>query len=308
MISIIIPMYNSEKYIRSCIDSILNQTFNNFELLIIDDGSTDNSYNICKSYNDKRIRLFKLNHKGVSYARNYGLKKAVGDYISFIDSDDIIDKDYYNIIYKLLIKYDASFVEVDIKPFEDSLKNNYKKKLKYKTINKFEMFNRLYGKNGVRTCLVINKLFKRYLFDSIKFEDVPNEDEFIIHKLIDKSDNIVIINNFFYYYRVHFGSRQRSFDSSRLYLLHVFDDREKYIDDHSLFKKNSKLRLDMIIYLFCVCKKYNMKKEMKYLLKQFAKYYSLNYGLYHNIKYLLFKNYPDFLSSVMLKKKRYKYV
>lgn len=91
-VSIIVPIYNSQKYLRKCINSILQQTYRDFELLLIDDGSTDSSAIICKSFfeKDARIRVFHLKNGGVSKARNFGLEKAIGEYIAFCDSDDIV--------------------------------------------------------------------------------------------------------------------------------------------------------------------------------------------------------------------------
>ncbi len=92
LISIIVPIFNAEKYIRNCLDSILNQTYNNIEIIIVDDCSTDNSIKICEEYNSKRIKIYKntQNH-GPSYSRNIGILKSLGEYIMFIDADDIVD-------------------------------------------------------------------------------------------------------------------------------------------------------------------------------------------------------------------------
>lgn len=102
MLSIIVPIYNTEKYLKQCIDSILAQTFKEFELLLIDDGSTDKSWEICCEYEkiDSRIKIYQKQNSGVSATRNFGLEKAKGEYISFCDSDDILD---YR-LYELLIK------------------------------------------------------------------------------------------------------------------------------------------------------------------------------------------------------------
>lgn len=94
MISVIIPAYNSAKTIRQCVQTVLNQTFKDWELIIIDDGSKDGTFDICKSFVDSRIRVFHQENGGVSSARNLGLKIAQGDYIAFIDSDDFIEADY----------------------------------------------------------------------------------------------------------------------------------------------------------------------------------------------------------------------
>lgn len=97
MISVIIPVYNTEKYIKKCIDSVTTQTYRNLEIIIIDDGSKDRSLDICQEMakNDSRIRVFHQENKGVSSARNKGLDYATGDWISFLDSDDYLDRDFY---------------------------------------------------------------------------------------------------------------------------------------------------------------------------------------------------------------------
>lgn len=97
MISIIVPIYNVENYIKECIDSILNQSYTNFELLLIDDGSTDSSFNICKKYEsiDRRVKVYQKNNGGVSSARNMGLEKATGEWITFIDSDDYLLNNHF---------------------------------------------------------------------------------------------------------------------------------------------------------------------------------------------------------------------
>ena len=96
LISIIVPVYKAEKHLSECIDSIISQTYENFELILIDDGSPDNSGKICDEYaeKDKRIRAIHKENGGVSSARNTGLDNASGEYITFIDSDDFVDKQY----------------------------------------------------------------------------------------------------------------------------------------------------------------------------------------------------------------------
>ena len=98
IITVIIPVYNSEKYLEKTIKSILEQTYNNYEIILIDNGSTDNSAEICKKYQekDKRVKVYIQSKKGVSNARNMGIEKATGGVICFVDSDDYIKKDMLN--------------------------------------------------------------------------------------------------------------------------------------------------------------------------------------------------------------------
>ena len=109
MISVILPVYNVEKYIDACMESLLRQTMQDFELILVNDGSTDNSGKKCRDWceKDSRIRLVEQENQGLSEARNSGLKIALGEYIAFIDSDDTVDEDYLKILYENAIKHDA---------------------------------------------------------------------------------------------------------------------------------------------------------------------------------------------------------
>ena len=89
-ISIIVPIYNSEKYLNKCIDSLINQTEKNIEIILVNDGSTDNSEEIIKEYKDKRIKYYKNKNQGIGKTRNFGIEQATGSYIMFVDSDDYI--------------------------------------------------------------------------------------------------------------------------------------------------------------------------------------------------------------------------
>lgn len=111
-ISVIIPVYNVERYLETCLDSVINQTYQNLEIIIINDGSTDSSLEICKKYEklDKRIILIDQKNKGLSGARNFGIKKATGDYIHFLDSDDYINLNYYEKMIEALGNTNADIV------------------------------------------------------------------------------------------------------------------------------------------------------------------------------------------------------
>jgi glycosyltransferase involved in cell wall biosynthesis len=111
-ISVIVPVYNVEKYLHRCVDSILAQSFSNFELILVDDGSTDNSGKICDEYAQKydNIKVYHINNKGVSYARNYGIKKAAGEYILFCDSDDTVLEGWIETLLKAIKKNNSAWV------------------------------------------------------------------------------------------------------------------------------------------------------------------------------------------------------
>ena len=120
LISIVVPIYNVEKYLRQCLDSILDQTYEHFECLLINDGSPDNSADICKEYVDKdaRFHYFEKENGGLASARNFGIKYSKGKYITFIDSDDWVESDYLEVLYSKIKEYNTDFVISSYKKFD----------------------------------------------------------------------------------------------------------------------------------------------------------------------------------------------
>lgn len=121
-ISIIVPIYNVEKFLPRCVESLVNQTYGNIEILLIDDGTKDNSAIMCDEYAKKynNVKAFHKKNGGLSDARNYGIEKATGKYIAFVDSDDFVNKDYCKILYNNLIKNDADISICDFQIFTDT--------------------------------------------------------------------------------------------------------------------------------------------------------------------------------------------
>ena len=109
LISVVVNVFNGEKYIKKCLDSIINQTYKNIEILIVNDGSTDKTLEVCKSIKDKRIRIIDQKNIGISLSRNVGMDNSKGDYIFFVDSDDFIEKDTIEYLYNLCKKEDVPF-------------------------------------------------------------------------------------------------------------------------------------------------------------------------------------------------------
>ena len=130
LISIIIPVYKVEKYIYKCIDSVLNQTYKNLEIILVDDGSPDKCPEICEEYakKDNRIKIIHKKNGGLSDARNAGLKVATGKYIGFVDSDDYIEKDMYQVLYNNIIKTNSDISIVNLKEVKENeiIENNVK--------------------------------------------------------------------------------------------------------------------------------------------------------------------------------------
>lgn len=142
LVTVIVPVYNAEKYLAQCVESILNQTYNYFELLLVDDGSTDLSGNICDKYEkrDRRIKVFHQRNRGASAARNFGIDQATGQWITFIDSDDWVERDYIKVLMECNDKADICFVNTCKKTAKK--KKNLKDKVQVLDRRKFKVFER----------------------------------------------------------------------------------------------------------------------------------------------------------------------
>ena len=170
LISIIIPVYNVEKYLKVCIDSILNQTYKDLEIILVNDGSTDNSKKICESYllKDNRIILIDQLNSGPSKARNKGIEIAKGKYISFVDADDVIKLDYYQNLYNLANKTDVDIIMSEIL-YYNGITESKKHSIvpKDSVLNKHEIINKIliqfYGGDTTNIASLCNKLYKREL-------------------------------------------------------------------------------------------------------------------------------------------------
>ena len=176
-ISIIVPVYNSEQYLRQCIDSILKQTFSDIEVILIDDGSTDQSGLICDQYekSDSRIKVIHQDNYGASRARNMGIAKSSGRYICFVDSDDLVSATYCEMMYELLDNSGYDFCVCGSYRFsnENQIIESYNK-VEGVLSNKEYLWAQLHRKSEFG---FINKLFRREIFDELHFvEGVHNED------------------------------------------------------------------------------------------------------------------------------------
>lgn len=218
-VSIIIPVYNVEKYIGECLDSIVKQTYRNLEIILVDDGSPDNSGSVCDKYADKdeRVRVIHKKNAGVSEARNSGLEIATGDYIAFADPDDWLEKDMIEKMVRALeyTDADASFCRFHTEILSDEALK-YCSPVEEKTGDSnnaiWHMFETLaYG------VMVWNKLFKReiiYGLDNsfIKFDKnlKVGEDEIWLIEVVQNAKKVAYINDELYYWRVREESVYRN--------------------------------------------------------------------------------------------------
>lgn len=242
LISIIIPIYNVEMYLRRCIDSVLNQTYRNLEVILVDDGSPDKCGEICDEYaeKDKRIRVIHKENGGLSDARNAGLDIATGEYVAFVDSDDYIDKDMYVKLYEAIQEADADMSICNFRYVDENGTckfSNNDLPIKDETLSGIHiLLNNMFDEKCWYWVVAWNKLYKRELFENIKYPfGRVHEDEFVIHKLFLKCNKVACVSKMLYNYVQREDSimNQRN-DKNRLDYIDAMLDRLDFYLYHDL--------------------------------------------------------------------------
>jgi len=231
LISVIVPVYNVEKYLRKCIESIINQTYNNLQIILVNDGSTDSSLSICKEYEttDNRIIVIDKENEGPAIARNVGLDSADGDFIAFVDSDDWILENMYEVLLEKQAIHNADMTVC-------GKLNYYEKTDSFVSGNLFE--NDVYcekeeaiGILMLKSVAPWNKLYRKKLFDSIRFPEGKfiGEDANVIMRVIKECNGIEIISAELYMYNVRANSLMTSAFKPREFFM-IEDNVDHYLD------------------------------------------------------------------------------
>lgn len=262
LISVIIPVYNTEKYLKKCVDSFLNQTYSNLEIILIDDGSTDSSPLMCDKYKlqDDRIVVIHKENGGLSDARNVGIENSSGSMITFFDSDDFVDEDYIEYLYdlKTTANVQLSVCAYNITNEDGNIlftMNSGKDDL----LTKEEFFKKMLNEEGI-TVSACFKLYDRRLFDNIRFPlGKLCEDNGTTYKVIDKIDgNIAFGNRAKCYYVIRSNSIMRSsFSLKKLDMIELTDEMCDYLDIH--YPKLKDLILRRRVYA-----RFNVLRQMDY--------------------------------------------
>lgn len=222
LVSVIVPVYNVKDYLDRCVESVIKQTYQNIELLLVDDGSNDGSGEMCDSWavRDSRIRAFHKENGGLADARNYGITKARGTYVEFLDSDDYIEKDTIRICMEKLKQYDS----IDIVCFGMTIEYEHgtsiiKQTGKQRVLSNWEALIELnsYKNIEVSAC---NKFFSRKLFDTVRFpKGKLCEDYYIMHKLFSNSRQMLILpdNLYHYWQRENSITHNKTFNMDYIY-------------------------------------------------------------------------------------------
>lgn len=230
-ISIIVPVYNVEKYLKKCIDSILTQTFEDFELILVDDGSPDNSGAICDQYakKDTRVRVIHKENGGLSSARNAGIEVAQGKYLGFVDSDDYIAKDMYELLYNNIIKEDADMSICGIYHVYEG-KEPKQNSEKYMILNRDEAMVLIFHGNQISDHAV-NKLYKKSIFSELRYPNGKyHEDSFTIVGILDQCEKVVVdTKQKYYYYHRDDSITSQTFSEKHLEYITAWEQNEQKV-------------------------------------------------------------------------------
>lgn len=267
-VSVIVPVYNVENYLKQCLESIVQQTLKDIEIIVVNDGSTDNSLDIINEFAGihSNIKVLNKENGGLSSARNYGMGRANGEFISFIDSDDFIDNNMLEDLYLLVKENSADMAITKIKLYENSTVTKVIPKGIYKDNYKLTGEEALgeFLRNNI-TGHAWNKIYKRELFtennisypEGLLYEDIPTTVQ-----LLAKSNKVVFTNNAYYYYRQREGAitKKISYKAVKDHFSVI-----QFIDEYMMiFKSNSELQYYLQDFII---------NELSYNYKLLIKYY-----------------------------------
>lgn len=300
LISVIVPVYNVEKYLNRCVDSIINQTYSNLEIILIDDESTDTSGKICDEYKEKDERIHVIHQKngGAATARNAGLNIALGKYIMFVDADDYVDKNICYHLLQTLIETNSECCFCGYKTFDE---NNDKIKeyavKRRNTLTGIDALRKRYidNLNYINVVEPWGKLFKSDMWENLRFSDgMYYEDLDIVPYLYLECSKVTIENYAGYYYFLRDESCSRGTGKDDKRYVDSLKIRNKHIElykkyDTKLYEKNIEILLELIFTSFknnWVPKKYiELSNELFHKYRKECKIHSLKI----KIRYFLFE-------------------
>ncbi|ETP67656.1 hypothetical protein G159_16280 [Planococcus glaciei CHR43] len=257
LISVMVAIYNAEKYLEKCIESIINQTYGNLEIILINDGSTDNSGKICEEYKkkDNRIIVIHKENKGLSDTRNVGLQIATGDFLGFVDSDDWIMPEMYEKLMAICIKYDAEISQCE--SFTDIKEITKDEKLKVSIMERKEYMPLIL--TDAMPSQVWRNIYKKDLFENIKFpKDYSVQDMMIFHLVANKANKIVKTNEKLYYY---FATRTDNISNNKKGLFKGTMCRALAFSDRYIFS----------LKLYPEAKDVLLKKAVRFIIASFCR-------------------------------------
>jgi len=282
-ISVIIPVYNVEQYIEECLKSIFQQIDSSFEIICIDDGSTDASGAICDKYSERytNCRVIHTENKGPAATRNEGLRVAQGEYIAFVDSDDYVAEEWANAILTTITEQQCDMLVFDYCRLENTKKyrRTYGGKAGY--LDKIEFLQDVVIDRKIQSQLW-QKVFRRKLFDNIIFPEKYKclEDYAIFHLLIEKADTVYYLNKILYFYRIRLERNTMAIKLQPFYDSYLIA-KERYLYLTSKGLKVKPIGIYIQILLFCT---YYWGAEVLEREKYKQEYYKLKEIINQNVK------------------------
>lgn len=259
IVSIIVPVYNVENYLKRCIESIINQTYNHLEIILVDDGSTDNSGAICDEYSqkDSRIRVIHKENGGLSSARNAGLDICTGEYVSFIDSDDFVSASFVEQMLNLLLTNDCDIVKCS---FVRGTNNRFNGEDTEKSAI-VTLLGREATYNSQYSVIACDKLYKISLFYDIRFPLVKKcEDEATYYKLAYAAKKVCITKRALYYYFMSENSIMRNNREQDFSFMSIYRDRIKFFSNKG---ENKLCDMSYCKYLLILLYEYSVSIYLK---------------------------------------------
>lgn len=312
VISVVVPVYNVELYLKECLDSIINQSYRDLEIILIDDGSTDMSGEICDEYSkkDDRIIVIHQSNQGSASAKNAGLRKTSGEYLSFVDSDDFLQEDAYEFMVKQLEARHADIIQCCFRMLYQKSNREVNNIVDIQTLDTSE-FLELFTKDW--TCgLLWDKLYKRHIFEDTYFKEGHKiDDEFFTYKGVMNSKKILRVPYCIYNYRQRISSVMFSKDSQ----LRIISDSLEYLSirREEVTKSFPQLKnaydnhyLNMLIILSK--KEYVNDEHLKEIKQQINKYFKetdkirISPGLFIELKKIQYYPIKYLLSNITINK------
>ena len=305
LVSVIVPVYNVEKYLTRCLDSIVGQTYRNLEIILVNDGSTDRSGEICLQYaqSDPRIRLFTQKNQGQSAARNTGLDHMKGEYVHFVDSDDYISPYMIEILLDKLLQYDVPIAMCNYLEAEDSDDNaaldmipagqtNFCKK-----ISQNEVFDGMMAINAIKFVTPCGKLYYKEVFETLRYPvGRIHEDDFLSHRIYSQTDAVCYVDLRLYAYRQSLNSTTRKNGVWCIKSKDIIDmrlDRLAFFQQYGVKKytlrAKDQLVSDSVGYLLAVT---DQERAKQYTAEIEEKVYQITGKKLFSFKWMLFKISP----------------
>ena len=248
LVSIIVPVYNTEDYLAQCIDSLINQTYKSIEIILVNDGSTDNSLKICQQYSEQfsNIRIINRHNMGVSAARNCGMRQSHGVYFTFVDSDDILCSDAVEIMYRLITEHSADMVSADMKSESEVWENQNNS---FQILTELQTVQMAMREISLSACA---KLYRRSAIDGIIFTEGKrvNEDGYFVFECCMRQIKVVETNQVVYLFTQREGSSSReAFSDKFLDMLYFLEKKKQIISDRYPQYSEQMHRVEIRTYL-----------------------------------------------------------